>query len=98
MKQKVETKSSTARNSSASQCARGTRRDSPIIKTNGVISAHCTINRAAVICPTGTLVDASLAATSRRGAVTQNPSIRATPARMRSVDGEAEEVLVMAIA
>jgi len=32
------------------------------------------------------LSDASLAATSSRGAVKQNPNIKATPVRMRSVD------------
>ena len=40
-----------------------------------------------MICPTGTLLDASLAATSNKGAVTQNPSIKTTPVKMRS--GEA---------
>jgi len=63
---------------------------------NGAINAHCTIKRAAVICPTGTLVEASLAATSNKGAVTQKPSISATPIRMLSVDGAEDVVFVMA--
>jgi hypothetical protein len=49
IKQKVAPKSSTARAKSANHCARGTRTDSPMIQTNGAISAHCTMNRAAVI-------------------------------------------------
>jgi hypothetical protein len=47
------------------------------------------------VCPIGTLDDARLAATSSKVAVRQKPSIRATPARTRSVDGVGEVMLVM---
>lgn len=63
-----------------------------MILTNGVISAHCPIKSAAVICLAGMLLDASLAATSNNGSVTQNPNMRATPARMWSVGGVDKEV------
>ena len=44
------------------------------------------MKRAAVICPTGTLDEASLAATSSKGAVKQNPSMRVTPVSTLSED------------
>ena len=61
----------------------------------GAIKRHCTTKRAAVIWPTGTLLEASLAATSNKGAVTQNPSNSTTPVKMRSVDGVSACALVM---
>ncbi|MEM6659523.1 MAG: hypothetical protein AAF625_15650, partial [Pseudomonadota bacterium] len=85
MKQKVANSKSKDRNVSTINSPRATRNESLIIQTNGAISAHCTTKRAAVIYPTGTLADASFAATSSKGAVRQNPSISATPARMRSL-------------
>ena len=55
------------------------------------------MKRAAVICPTGTLDDASLAATSSKGAVKQNPSMRATPVSTLSAE-DMEEVTFAIVA
>ena len=86
-KQKVAISNSNARSINGDHCPRGTCKDRPKLQINGAINAHCTTKRAAVICPTGTLVDASLADTSNIGAVTQKPSINATPVRFLSVGG-----------
>jgi len=95
MKQKVANSNSNARNINGNHCSRATRTESPNLKINGAINAHCTTKRAAVICPTGMLDDASLAATSSNGAVMQKPSISATPVRTLSVDGADEVAFVM---
>ncbi|WP_439141834.1 hypothetical protein [Planktotalea sp.] len=66
-----------------------------MIKMKGAMSTHCTTKRAAVICPTGMLSDASLAATSSKGAVRQNPNIKATPVKVRSVEEGVSDALDM---
>ena len=53
------------------------------------------MKRAAVICPTGTLDDASLAATSSKGAVKQNPSISVTPVSTLSEEDMEDVTFVM---
>ena len=95
MKQKVANSKSKARKIKGRHCLNVTRKDSRMTQIKGAINVHCMIKRAAVICPTGTLVEANLAATSSNGAVTQKPSISATPARMLSVDGIEDEVFVI---
>ena len=55
------------------------------------------MKRAAVICPTGTLDDASLAATSSKGAVKQNPSMSVTPVSTLSEE-DMEEITFAIVA
>jgi hypothetical protein len=81
---------SIARNTNTSHWLRATCKDSPMNQINGAISVHWTIKcpgggplparagrRAGPpkICATGTFDDASLAATSSKGAIKQNPSM-----------------------
>ena len=97
IKQKVANSKSIARDTNASHCLRATRKDSLMIQINGAISTHWRIKRTAVICPMGTLDDASLAATSSKGAVKQNPSMSVTPVSMLS-ENDVEDVAFTMIA
>ena len=88
---------SIARDTNASHRLRATYKDSPMNQINGAISVHWTIKCTAEICATGTLDDASLAATSGKGAIKQNPSMSVAPVSTLS-ENDVEDVAFAMIA